>query len=156
MPILKDDNKQYNNQNIQLIIQRIYIKDSSFESPNTPLIFKQQWEPKITIDLNTHYSMLEKNIYEVTLILTVTVKNKNIIAFISEIKQAGIFLINKKIKNKQHLNYILKCYCPNILFPYAREATSSQITKGSFPQLILSPINFDNLYLQNLKNNKNQ
>ncbi|WP_338521496.1 protein-export chaperone SecB [Candidatus Legionella polyplacis] len=156
MSILKNNNKQFDNQDIQLIIQRIYIKDSSFESPNTPLIFKQQWEPKIEIDLNTHYLVLEKNTYEVILVLTVTVKNENIIAFISEIKQAGIFLVNKKIKNKQHLNYMLKSYCPNILFPYAREANSSQITRGSFPQLILSPINFDNLYLQNLKNNKNQ
>lgn len=136
---------------IQFMIQRLYIKDSSFEAPNTPEIFQQQWEPELTLDLNTQHRQLDPEVYEVVLTVTATVKNKEVIAFLAEVKQAGIFTI-KGSETKQ-LDHILNSFCPNILFPYAREAISSEVTRGSFPQLVVAPVNFDALYLQKAQEN---
>lgn len=133
----------------QFMIQRIYIKDFSFEAPNTPAVFQQQWEPELTLDINTQHNQLDKGVYEVILTVTVTVKNQNAIAFLVEVKQAGIFTIQGG--PAQQLDHLLGSFCPNILFPYAREAITSQVIHGSFPQLVLAPINFDALYMQQLE-----
>ncbi|KTD50294.1 preprotein translocase subunit SecB [Legionella quinlivanii] len=133
----------------QFMIQRVYMKDSSFETPNTPAVFQQQWEPELTLDLNTENTELEKNVYEVVLTVTATVKNKNTTAFLAEVKQAGIFTIQGA--PKEQLGHLLGSFCPSILFPYAREAITSQVIRGSFPQLVLAPINFDALYMQQLE-----
>lgn len=133
----------------QFMIQRIYVKDLSYEAPNTPAVFQQEWEPELSLDLNTSHTLLEEGVYEVVLAMTATVSNKKNVAFLVEIKQAGIFTV-KGAMNDQ-LDHLLGSFCPNILFPYAREAITSQVIHGSFPQLVLAPINFDALFMQQLE-----
>lgn len=138
-----------NQQEAQFMIQRIYVKDSSFEAPGTPAIFQQKWDPELTLDLNTQNVELEKGVYEVVLTVTATVKNQNNIAFLVEVKQAGIFSIDGA--PAEQLDHLLGSFCPSILYPYARETITSQVIHGSFPQLVLAPINFDALYMQQLE-----
>lgn len=133
----------------QFMIQRIYVKDLSFETPNTPAVFQQQWEPELTLDLNTTNTKLEENVFEVVLSITATVSNQKATAFLVEVRQAGIFTIQGAPTNQ--LDHLLNSFCPNILFPYAREAITTQVINGSFPQLVLAPINFDALYMQQLE-----
>jgi preprotein translocase subunit SecB len=131
----------------QFALQRIYVKDLSFEAPGAPKTFLAPWQPEVNVELSTQTSRLEdgKN-YEVVLSLTVTVKNDNATAFIVEVKQAGIFLI-EGVPEAQ-LAQILGAYCPNLLFPYARETVSDVVTRGSFPQLLLAPVNFDAVFAE--------
>ena len=130
----------------EFAIQKIYTKDISFEIPNSPAIFKQQWQPQINIDLNTNGSTLEDSVYEVVLSLTVTASMEEKTSFLVEVQQAGIFTI--KGISESDLPVMLGSFCPNILFPYAREAVSDLVAKGGFPQLLLAPVNFDALYAQ--------
>ena len=130
----------------QFMVQRIYVKDLSFETSNTPSIFQQKWEPELSLDLNTRHTLLEENVFEVVLSVTATVKNQNATAFLVEVQQAGIFTIQGAPATQ--LDHLLGSFCPSILFPYAREAITSEVIRGSFPQLVLAPINFDALYLQ--------
>ncbi|AWH90706.1 protein-export chaperone SecB [Buchnera aphidicola (Melanaphis sacchari)] len=130
-------------------IQRIYIKDVSFEAPKTPNIFHKEWNPIIKFDLNSIAHQLEKNVFEVILQVKVIVKNKKELFFLCDVYQAGIFFIlNLK---KDELKHCLGAYCPNILFPYARTCISTLVSYGSFPQLNLAPINFDDIFYKNLK-----
>lgn len=130
----------------QFMIQRVYVKDLSFETPNSPNVFREEWEPKLNLDINTSHSLLEENVYEVILDITATVSNKDAVAFLAEVKQAGIFTIEGAPGDQ--LEHLLGSFCPNILFPYAREAISDMVIKASFPQLVLAPINFDALFMQ--------
>ena len=130
----------------QFMIQRVYVKDLSFETPNSPNVFREEWEPKLNLDINTSHSLLEENVYEVVLDITATVSNKDAVAFLAEVKQAGIFTIEGA--PGEQLEHLLGSFCPNILFPYAREAVSDMVIKASFPQLVLAPINFDALFMQ--------
>lgn len=130
----------------QFMIQRVYVKDVSFETPHSPNIFKEEWEPKLNLDLGNKTNKLEDNVYEVELSVTATVNNKDKVAFIAEVKQAGIFTIEGA--PEEQLDHLLNSFCPSILFPYAREAITDMVTKGSFPQLVLAPVNFDALYTQ--------
>ncbi|WP_133130314.1 protein-export chaperone SecB [Legionella yabuuchiae] len=139
-------NNQQQNQEAQFMIQRIYVKDLSFETTNTPQIFQQKWQPELSLDLNTQHIKLEDNAYEVTLTVTATVKNQDTTAFLVEVTQAGIFTIQGA--PAEQLDHLLGSFCPNILFPYAREAITAEVIRGSFPQLVLAPINFDALYMQ--------
>ena len=132
----------------EFAIQRIYVKDSSFESKG-PEIFREQWDPQVSIDLQTSSNKIEDKIYEIVLGVTVTVKIKEKSAFLVEVKQAGIFSIGDF--PGEQLNQLLGSFCPNILFPYARETITSMVTRGGFPQLYLAPINFDAVYQQQLK-----
>lgn len=141
-------NQAQPNNETQFMIQRIYVKDLSFETPNTPAVFQQEWEPELTLDLNTTVNKLEETVFEVVLTVTATVANKKATAFLVEVRQAGIFTIQGAPENQ--LDHLLNSFCPNILFPYAREAITSQVIAGSFPQLVLAPINFDALYMQQL------
>jgi preprotein translocase subunit SecB len=138
--------EQTSAQEPQFMIQRVFLKDLSFEAPTTPSIFKDEWKPEMTLDLNTEHSAIEDKVYEVVLSVHVTVKNQDKVAFIVELKQAGIFTI-EGAANEQ-LDHLLKSFCPTILFPYAREAVTDAVVKGSFPQLVLAPVNFDALYMQ--------
>ena len=133
----------------QFSLQRIYVRDLSFEAPKSPAIFRQQWEPSVALDLNTKQKGLEGDFHEVVLTLSVTVKNGEEVAFIAEVQQAGIFLI--KNLDPASMSHTLGAFCPNILFPYAREALDNLVTRGSFPALMLSPVNFDALYAQELQ-----
>ncbi|MGY6275862.1 protein-export chaperone SecB [Methylomonas sp. MgM2] len=137
----------------QFSIQKIYIKDISFETPNSPKIFTQKWEPSLDLNLGTNVETLENSMYEVSLSITVTVKIGDAIAYLVEIKQAGIFTIAGF--SEQEMGPMLGSFCPNVLFPYAREAVSDIVNKGGFPQLILAPVNFDALYMQHLQQNQN-
>ena len=125
-------------------IQRVYIKDVSFEAPNTPHIFQKEWQPEVKLDMDTKTVVLAEDIYEVALTLTVTCTLGEETAFLCEVKQAGIFTASNL--EPQQLAHCLGSYCPNILFPYAREVVASLVTKGSFPQLNLAPVNFDALF----------
>lgn len=136
----------------QFSIEKIYLKDVSFESPDAPSIFTDDWSPEINMDLNSTGKPVEDNIFEVELSITVTAKNKDKTAFLVEIKQCGIFSISGM--DEANLNGMLGSFCPNILFPYAREAISDLVSKGGFPQLLLAPVNFDALYAQHVQNNR--
>jgi preprotein translocase subunit SecB len=134
--------------NQQFAIQKIYIKDVSFESPNSPAMFTKEWQPEVNLDMNTNTQLLSEGVYEVVLSLTATVKNADQTAFLVEIQQAGIFTITGFAESE--MGHMLGSFCPNILFPYAREAVSDLVTKGGYPPLILAPVNFDALYAQHM------
>jgi preprotein translocase subunit SecB len=133
-------------------IQRLYIKDSSFESPSVPAIFREEWQPEVSIDLQTKSQILEGDLHEVVLTVTVTAKKKEKIIFLVEVKQAGIFAI--KGFSKEQLGHMLGSFCPNVLFPYAREVVTDIAVRGGFPPLYLTPVNFDMLYAQHLEQQK--
>jgi preprotein translocase subunit SecB len=133
----------------QFIIERIYTKDISFESPNSPSIFTEEWNPDTNLQLNTEVTPISENHYEVVLLITVTVKSQDKTAFLVEVSQAGVFQITGY--DTDQLNHLLASYCPSNLYPYAREAIASLISKGSFPEMHLSPINFDALYAQRMQ-----
>ena len=130
-------------------IQRVYLKDISYESPQSPKIFVggTSWKPNVSLHLNTESSKLDNDMYEV--ILTVTVKLDEEIAYLAEIKQAGLFLV--KGFEQARLGPMLGSFCPNLLFPFAREEIASVVQKGGFPQLLLDPVNFDALYAQHVE-----
>lgn len=132
----------------QFGIQRIYVKDISFETPSSPAIFSGKWEPEVNLDLNSQAARLNEQAFEVVLTLTVTCKAGDKTAYLVEVQQAGIF--NMIGFTEEQLGSMIGSFCPNILFPYAREVVSDLVSKGSFPQLVLAPINFDALYAQHL------
>lgn len=133
----------------QFSLQRIYVKDLSFEAPKSPEIFRNEWNPNIELDLNTRQRALDGNFYEVVLTITVTVKTAEEVAFIAEVQQAGIFLVQGLDDGSK--GHALGAFCPSILFPYARETLDSLVVRGSFPALMLAPVNFDALYAQELQ-----
>lgn len=133
----------------QFSIQKIYTKDISFETPNAPKIFTEKWEPSVDFNLGTHVEPLDDDLYEVALTVTVTVKCDDTSAYLVEATQAGIFSLNGF--SEQEMGPMLGSFCPNILFPYAREVVSDLVAKGRFPQLLLAPVNFDALYAQHLQ-----
>ena len=144
-----------NTEEKQFSIQKVYTKDISFETPNAPKIFTAKWEPKVDFNLGTNVENLEKFLYEVSLTVTVTVKCGEKAAYLVEVCQAGIFSLNGF--SEQEMGPMVGSFCPNILFPYAREVVSDLVTKGGFPQLLLAPVNFDALYSQHLQDvQKNQ
>lgn len=136
------------NEQPQFALQRLYMRDLSFEAPKTPEVFRQEWQPSISVDLNTRQKELGGDFHEVVLTLSVTAKNGEEVAFIAEVQQAGIFLA--KGLDAASLSHTLGAFCPNLLFPYAREALDSLVVRGSFPALMLAPVNFDALYAQEL------
>ena len=127
-------------------IQRIFTKDVSFETPNSPAIFQKEWTPDVKLDLDTRSNKLADDTYEVILSLTVTARLGEEVAFLAEVQQAGIFSITGLEDNQ--MAHSIGSYCPNILFPYAREVISSLVSRGTFPQLNLAPVNFDALFAQ--------
>ncbi len=133
----------------QFSIQKIYTKDMSFETPNTPQIFTEKWEPTVDFNLGSNVQTLENGLYEIALTVTITVKSEDKTAYLVEINQAGIFTLIGF--SNEELSPMLGSFCPNILFPYAREAVSDLVAKGGFPQLILAPVNFDALYAQHIQ-----
>jgi len=133
----------------EFIIQKIYIKDVSLETPNSPAIFQEDWTPETKVELGNNGQQVAEDLYEVILTITVTAKIGDKAAFLVEVSQAGLFYM--KGFEQQQLAGMLAVYCPNILFPYAREAISDLVTKGGFPQMLLSPVNFDALYAQHLE-----
>ena len=134
----------------QFLMQRIYIKDLSFESPATPHLFKKQWQPQISVDLNTKGEAIdEQGNFEVVLTITITAKLEEETAFLIELQQAGIFAIIGF--EGEQLRRMLATAAPNVLFPYARETIDSTCVKGGFPALMLAPVSFEALYQQTLQ-----
>jgi len=131
----------------QFSIQKIFIKDVSFESPNAPAVFTEgEWKPEVNVQINTEAKTISEGLHEVTLTVTVTAKQLEKTAFLVEIKQSGIFQMVGF--EQEQMGGMLGAYCPETLFPYAREAISDLVTKGGFPQMLLSPVNFNALYMQ--------
>ena len=129
----------------QIRLERLYLKDASFESPRTPEIFSEDWKPEIQVDINTRSNRQPENRYEVLLTLTLRAKLEGgKTAFIVEIQQAGTFLIEGV--EAEVLQRVLGTICPNTLFPYIRENVDSLVVKGGFPAIHLTPVNFDALY----------
>lgn len=140
---------------VQFAVHNIYIKDLSFEAPNTPQVFTLDWKPKLDFDIEMNRSLLEDTLYEVIMKITVTVsidqenQAQQQTAFIAEVKQAGIFML-QGITDSAQIDYILSTAAPTILFPYARQVVSGMVTQGGFPQLIIPPMNFESMYQQHL------
>jgi len=131
----------------QISIQKVYIKDFSYESPQAPSVFtKSDWEPKTNLNLRSTHSDLGDNNHDVVLTLTVETKHEDKTLFLVELHQAGIFNISGYEDGE--LAAVLGSFCPGTLFPYARESIASIVAKGGFPEFVLQPINFDALYAQ--------
>ena len=130
-------------------LHNLYLKDVSFEAPNSPAIFQGQFQPEIEMNLNIDTNGLDKDIYEVVLSITVSAKAGDKTAFLVELQQAGVFTL--KNFNEETMGPMLGIYCPNVLFPYAREAISSLVSRGGFPQLLLEPVNFEAMYAQHMQ-----
>ncbi|MCT7360451.1 MAG: protein-export chaperone SecB [Thalassobium sp.] len=142
------------NQQPQFALQRIYVKDASFEAPNSPQAFSKEWKPEIKLDLNSGARKLDDNHYEVSVKVTITATNDGETAFLVELIQAGLFaMVNIP---EQQLKPMLGAMCPNILFPYLRESIDNLVVKGGFPALMLAPINFDALFQQRLQQEAQQ
>ena len=130
-------------------IQKIYVKDMSFETPNSPAIFTKDWTPEINLELNTQANKLADGVHEVVLSLTVTAKLGDSTAYLAEVQQAGIFAMQGFVQ--EELAPMLGAFCPGTLYPYARETVTDLVARGGFPQLVLAPINFDALYAQQIQ-----
>jgi len=142
---MADENKDENEKRIS--ISKVYLKDFSFESPQAPGVFRgADWKPQTNLNLRSAHHDNEEGLHEVVLTLTVDAKDGDTTLFLVEIQQAGIFEIAGY--EQEELSAIVGSFCPNILFPYAREAIASVIQKGGFPEFVLQPINFDALYMQ--------
>lgn len=141
--------QQAENSEQRFSIKRVYIKDMSYEAPASPDIFQQQYNPKIDFNLNCKNKFISESFYEVVLRLTAEARQDEKTLFLAEVDQAGIFDIHG-LDDKQ-LEQALATLCPTILFPYAREAIDGMILKGTFPPLMLEPVNFEAIYLQSLQ-----
>ena len=134
----------------QFVIQKLYLKDASFESPDTPQSFRfTKWEPKIDFDLTNAHTKIEGDVYEAVLSVTATIKLEEKIAFLIEVQFAGLISISGF--DEAEMKYLLCSQAMTVLFPYVREVVSDMTTRGGFPPLILSPVNFDALYHKQLQ-----
>lgn len=134
-------------------LQKFYLKDVSLEAPRSPKVFTSDWKPDTNVQLNSQARALdEQGLYEVELTLTVTTRSQEETAYLVEVKQAGVFLV-RGFPDEQ-LNHLLSAYCPNTLFPFAREVIADLVVKAGFPQLLLAPVNFDMLYAQQMQQRK--
>jgi preprotein translocase subunit SecB len=135
-----------NAQQGQFGIQKIYVKDVSFETPNSPQIFTEAWNPKVNMDVANSAARIGEDLHEVVLSVTVKVNFGEKTVYLAEVQQAGIFHISGF--PTEALGRMLATVCANILFPFAREAIADLVMRGGFPQLLLAPVNFEALYLQ--------
>ena len=136
----------------QFALQKIYLKDMSFETPHSPQIFQEQWKPSVNMDIQNTVNRLAEESFEVVIAVTVTVKFDEKTVYLIEVHQAGIFQISGF--SEDILRRTLATICPNILFPFARETVSDLVTRGGFPQLLLAPVNFEALYQQHQEESK--
>ena len=136
----------------QFMIQKIYTKDISFETPSSPEVFREEWKPELDLQLTNEYKQLDDNNHDVTLVATVTAKLGDKTAFLIEVKQSGIFSLIGY--SNEEIAPLIGNHCPTILFPYIREVISDIVLKGGFPQLVLAPVNFDALYMNQVEQAK--
>lgn len=154
---MSDNNEATENQEVQgpqLSLQRVFLKDISFESPRSPMVFQEDWDPEVGMELNTRSRQVGEHVFEVVLDITLNVKNADQPAYLVQVQQGGLFVIAGL--DDQQLHHALGAFCPATLFPYARENVDSIIVKGSFPAVMLAPINFDALYLESLQNQQEE
>lgn len=130
----------------QLNLQKVYIKDASFEVPNAPQVYQEQGQPQVQLNLGQKHSKLSDDVHEVVLTLTITCTMNDSTAYLAEVHQAGIFGVTGF--DEKGLDAVLGSYCPNVLFPYARQILSDLVQNGGFPPFLLQPINFDALYAE--------
>jgi preprotein translocase subunit SecB len=130
----------------QLLLQKIYVKDLSFESPKAPMVFTTNVSPQTQLNVRSSAQQVAPDTQEVTLTITVEAKDKDSTLFLAEVAQSGIFLIQGYTAEEQSI--LVGSFCPNTLYPFAREAISELVSKGGFPPLLLQPLNFDAIYTQ--------
>ena len=133
----------------QLMLQKIYVKDLSFESPRSPDVFSKDAAPQTQLNIRSNATEVAPDMQEVTLTLTIEAKDQDKTLFLIELVQAGLFLIKGYSDEERHM--LTGSYCPGSLYPFAREAIADIVTRGGFPQLLLQPINFDALYAQAMR-----
>ena len=134
----------------EFLLERIYVKDLSFESPRAPEVFRSQWQPNVQLDIGSKTTPLGEDRFEVVLTVTVSVRTPDAVTdAIVEVQQAGLFKL-KGIPDDQR-SRMLATFCPNILFPYVRETVDGLMNKGGLPPLLLAPVNFDSLFEEALK-----
>lgn len=130
----------------QLLLQKIYVKDLSFESPKAPLVFTSNISPQTQLNVRSSAQEVAPDTQEVTLTITVEAKDKDATLFLAEVAQAGIFFVQGYTPEERSI--LIGSFCPNTLYPFAREAIAELVTKGGFPPLLLQPLNFDAIYAQ--------
>lgn len=135
---------------VQFALHRIYLKDVSFEAPNSPEVF-QQFQPNIALDITLSTRAVADDFYEVVIGVTAEAKQteSNTTMFLVEVQQAGLFQIGGA--TGPQLDHMLNTFCASMLFPYVRESVDSFVTRGGFPALMLAPYNFDALYTQKMQ-----
>lgn len=139
----------------QLVLQKIYLKDCSFESPNSPEMFTvSQWDPKVQLNITSSTKNIAQDVYEIVLQINIEAKQSDRAAFLCEIQQAGVVTLRGFTEEERRR--LLGGYCPGLVFPYAREAISDLVTKGGFPQLLLQPLNFEAMYLKQMEEQQRQ
>ena len=138
----------------QFTVEKIYVKDVSFEAPNAPQIFQEQGQPQLTMNLNQKVAQLSDAMFEVVLGITLTCTLGDKTVYLVEVEQAGIFGLAGF--DQRALDVMLGTHCPNVLFPYVRQSISELITTGGFPPFYLQPINFDGLYAEGLRRRAEQ
>jgi preprotein translocase subunit SecB len=129
-------------------LDKIYVKDSSYEAPHAPQVFLESKAPEVGVQLGVSHQELnkEQGLYEVVLAVTVTAKAGDKSVFLAEAHQAGLFRIHGL--PEAELPKALEIACPNVLLPFVRQTINALIESGGFPQLLINPINFESLYLQ--------
>lgn len=135
-------------------VEKIYVKDVSFEVPGAPAIFTENVQPELQLNLNQRVQRLGENAFEVVLGVTLTCKAGDKTAYVAEVQQAGIFGLMGL--EAQAVDVLLGTQCPNILFPYVRQIVGELIQAGGFPPFLLQPINFDALYAETLRQRQQQ
>lgn len=135
-------------------VEKVYVKDVSFEAPGTPQVFNEAGQPQLQMNLNQRVQRLNENAFEVVLGVTLTCTVSDKTAYLAEVQQAGVFGLAGF--DDQTLDAMLGTHCPNVLYPYARQAISDLISAGGFPPFLLQPINFEALYAEGLRQRAEQ
>lgn len=136
-------------QTAQIAVQKIYVKDASFESPNAPMIFQEQGQPNVQLSLNQKVQTIGENVYDVVLTVTLTCKINDKTAYLAEVKQGGVF--GMVGFDQATLHGLLGTFAPSTLFPYARHAIANLVLDGGFPPFVLQPVNFDQIYAESMR-----
>jgi preprotein translocase subunit SecB len=150
---MTDENEASAQDDKQLVLQKIYLKDCSWESPNSPEMFGSgQWDPKVQLNITTSTKSLGTELWEIVLHISIEAKQGDRAAFLCEVQQAGI--VTLKGFSEEERRRVLGGYCPSLIFPYARETVSDLVGKGGFPQLLLQPLNFDALFQKHVEDTR--
>ena len=136
----------------QVVLQKVYIKDASLENPLAPQVFTRSWQPQLDVQVASSLQSLNADQHQVLLTVTVTARLEQDVAFLAEVHQAGIFLV-QGVADDAERRRVLGTECLSILFPFAREAVAELVQRGGFPQLLLQPIDFTTLYEEHVRRN---